>query len=505
MRKIPPLSCVLAVCLLAGLVYFGYQAATTALRYAKVNDLQQRWFSNDQPPGPGQIERALAEVENALGQYGGIQLKALKAELLIYMAWYFPEDSVKPIREALPLSFEVYRDNDDNTGYAGWQVAWCLAYADLPLRLESWVDEVGIRAPYLRPQLAALLIEEKLVQDDLASIKPFISNELSERHNSVGAKVAAIAGLYMLGDVEAAAELEPSLEEISSLDANQLLVLVHLNIETLHFAQARRLLERVEERLPGDAEVAGLHALVELALDGENSGPVGQWLDKAASSTRYPRTLAGVTARAYSRLAILTGEQKWRELLLAITEQQPDDYDVQAAELMLRLHLAEEEGLLSVQHDPATEIAEVVNQAQSVLSLAESAGQRQEACFMLAYTQVLAADAISDVGDDAAAQAYLADASSSLRRGLGDPAAVDAVLTERLPEYGEFLVNEIVQSARKRWPEFDRNVHECVIDYLNRRVDLFSDIEELQPLEPLPYETGTPVPQPTQPQSPQEV
>jgi len=57
------------------------------------------------------------------------------------------------------------------------------------------------------------------------------------------------------------------------------------------------------------------------------------------------------------------------------------------------------------------------------------------------------------------------------------------VITQRTPDYEEFLLSPQVQAARKANPEFDAAAHRAVIDYLNRRQELFSDIVNLPKLE----------------------
>lgn len=69
-----------------------------------------------------------------------------------------------------------------------------------------------------------------------------------------------------------------------------------------------------------------------------------------------------------------------------------------------------------------------------------------------------------------------------LRLALGDPELPDAVLSERVPDYETFLLDEQVQAARAADHGYDEAVHRAVIDYLNRRQELFAEVVKLQPL-----------------------
>ena len=75
-----------------------------------------------------------------------------------------------------------------------------------------------------------------------------------------------------------------------------------------------------------------------------------------------------------------------------------------------------------------------------------------------------------------------------LRIALGDPAETDAVVTQRMPDYEYFLQDTYVMQMRHDNPHFDSEVHRAIIDYLNRRRELFSDVVEIQPI---PYRIGT--------------
>ncbi len=490
MRNLPPLSCVLAVCLLGALVYFGYQVTTTSLRYGKAQELQQKWFADNQGPGPEEIDQALADVDEALKKFSSVEFKSLKAQLLLYKAWYYPDQSLEPLRTALPLGLEVYREGEDYEGFAAWQVAWGLSYAHLPARLERWAGQVQVRAPYMRPTVAMLIIEDRILLDDVDSIRGLAQQELDGRRNSVESRIVAMDGLLMLDEIDAAVELAPPSTELANLDPNQLMVLVNLSLETKHLAQAREQLQFVEAQLPDDPGVALTNALVEIALNGPDSSNAALYLDRATQSTRRSISRAGVTAVVYAELARLTGEERWVDALGSLQAGHPTDYDVQASAAALKLQQVVDRGLPGSPAEQLASMHNLVAMFERARSLAASAAQRQEACFKLAEVDVAASVYAGSAGASLEARAALDDSLARLRQGLGDPTAVDAIVSEHPPDYSEFLLNPLVREARERWPDFDRQVHECVIDYLNRRIDLFSDIQELKPMDHLSYSSG---------------
>jgi hypothetical protein len=66
---------------------------------------------------------------------------------------------------------------------------------------------------------------------------------------------------------------------------------------------------------------------------------------------------------------------------------------------------------------------------------------------------------------------------------LGDPAEPGAVQYQRVPDYEYFILDEQVQVVRTQHLSYDREVHRAIIDYLNRRQQLFAEVVALPPLE----------------------
>jgi hypothetical protein len=489
MRKLPPFNCLLAVLLLASLLYFGYQVATAYLRYQSVKQLQQAIYNGAAAPPAGEVDADLAKVEAALASHGGNELKAFKNEMLLFKAWFYPDESLTPLRTVLPLGLELYREGDPWQEIAGWHVAWALSYAGLPVRLERWSGEVLVRAPQLRPRLTCLLIEGKVAQDDLAGARALIDDELKQRGSMLEGRITALSGLVLIGDMEQAQALAPTQADIVNLDSNQLLALAQLALETQHFAQAREYINKVKVELPDDADLALLEAAAVAGLGGLDDKQLPGLLKLAAASTRQPRTLNGSRARVCAELGRITGKGEWLVELARLAAAQPQDYDIAAAQAYLAV--TEIETPPGDGEPPATlsDPAGSVQAAEHALELAQAPAQHQEALLLLAQArahQALALAQTSSLG----VEETLSAAARDLRQALGDPVEVDTVATERVPDYGAFLLDEDVQAMRSQSPEFDRLVNEAVIDFLNRRVALFNSIPQLKPLDDLPYRTS---------------
>jgi hypothetical protein len=489
MRNPPPFGCVLAAILLAALVYFGYQVASVYIHNLTITKLQKEIYGDALSPDPAKVDEDLAKVDAALDRQGGIELKAFKTELLLFKAWFHPEQSLQPVRQALPLGLEVYAGGDPWQEIAGWHVAWALSYAGLPVRLERWSDEVLVRAPQLRPRVMGLLIEGKVVQDDVPGAQVVIDRELSERGTSLNGRMTALSGCLLLGDYAQAAKLEPKQEELASLDTNQLLALAQLGLLTQHFAQAHEYLGRLAQSMPGDADIALLDATALAGLHGMADQQLPELFKTAATSTRAPRSVAGCEALACAQLGIATGAVQWEDELTRLAAEQPRDYTVAGAQALLLVERAALAYRLDGVVPGAVGAQRAVELARQALDLAQLPTQRQEARLLLA--RALAQQTLALAADGAKARE---ESAHCLRQALGDPAEVDAAISEALADYSDLLLDPCVQAVRAQSAEYDAAVNHAVVDYLNRRIELFNGIPQLAPLDELKYRGPAPDP-----------
>jgi hypothetical protein len=199
-------------------------------------------------------------------------------------------------------------------------------------------------------------------------------------------------------------------------------------------------------------------------------------LARAAQSTRYPRTAAGSAAMVAGLLYWATEERSWWDELLVLRDEHPADFAVALAcgDAALLSHTAPAPAAEESAQLPPMDAAAY---AETALALAASQSELQAAHLLLARAYAARQPDGTDSGP-----AYTQSASH-LRLALGDPVLPAAVISERVPDYEVFLLDEHVQAARARDAAYDEAVHRAVIDYLNRRQQLFGEVVRLEPLD----------------------
>ncbi|GEM_PF-2138584 len=478
------LNITIVIGLLGVAAYLSYQVALAFIQSQAVTDLRDRVFSEEHyPPPAAEIDGLVEEVEAKLAQLGGDELLLMQMHLLLLRASYYPERSVGDLRQAITIGQDFYAMPHVREELLAPELTRMYLFACLPAKLERWQAEALTVAPDQRLLLRFLQVYGRIVSDAPLAARALVEEELAQRGGLPDTGMLALASYTALGDLEAADEHADAAAGRSAMPVAFRYTYGDYLRERGRFAESeaelRRAIGAEDPSLPPDRIDPDDALLLATAIAGQrglDDSDVRALLARAAQSTRYPRTAAGSAAAAAGMLWRATEDTTWWEVLLALLAEHPDDFAVA---------LAIGDAALAIRPaaDPATgspgppSAPDAITYAQRALALAASQSEHQAAHLLLARA---CAAAHPDGADGASS---LTQSVTHLRRALGDPELTDAVNSERVPDYETFLLDEQVRATRAADGDYDRAIHCAVIDYLNRRQDLFTDLIKLPPLD----------------------
>jgi hypothetical protein len=471
--------------LLGALGYFSYQASQAYLRWRAVRHYSETTFKS-YPPNAAELDQLLAELQEKVEQYGGDTLRVMYMDLLMLHSWYRPEASVDDLRQALDIGQDLYINGDVATLYMVRQLSYGYTAACLPAKLESWQAEVLARDPQSRHYIRFFQVYGRIISDEPQRARELIEQELQQSGRDYTTSVLALSGYMLLDDLDSAAMSAPLVAEFELQD-NLFQYYYALFLQRQgNFKAALEKYRAFMGEAPTDPDDALAQAVPLAALNGPADPEVSQLLDLATQSSRNPASRAAVEAMVSYQLYEITREEQWLLRLRELRAAAPDDSQVAIA-LAYALML-DEQPPASLTAAGAAEVPgaagdgppewEALEVARQAYQLAQNKLDRQQASLLLAiiYADPRATAAL------ASAEA-LAESARFLRLALGDPQEADAVDYQRVPDYEYFIMDQQVQAARRADPAFDREVHHAVIDYLNRRQQLFSGVVDLPPLQ----------------------
>ncbi|HES57880.1 MAG TPA: hypothetical protein ENO21_00440, partial [Firmicutes bacterium] len=346
MRKLNVLSVVSAVALAAITAYLIYGAVTNYRSFQEISDLSEEFYN--EPVQPEQLDERIAAVRGHLETSPSPPLKLLLFDMLLFKAYFFPDDCQAPLSEALELGQEQYRTLKEARGPIGAQLAFGYLFAGLPTKLESWRVEVAARDPQYRPQLSLLSFYGYVLSDDLMGAQALVDAEAEGYGKSLQTRAMVTAAYHSLGLEHDSRQYALEPEQLAGIGSSLRQAYALFLLETGEFVQAEELLRRSLEELKGDPGRSLELALCLTATRGIDDAEVQRLLDTAAESTRDPMSRDGAEALCLSGCYALAGNTEHAERLLAMAEPAGEDFHVLAALAELSLELARKEVKLDV-------------------------------------------------------------------------------------------------------------------------------------------------------------
>lgn len=471
----------LVVVLLATGGYLVYKVAqAVAGNYAAVA-LENSVFSPDSyPPEAQHIPAAEAQVRRAYERYGGWRLGWMLHDLLLLKAWSLPDSSVAPLNEALQLGQRYYPaikgESDAWQNFIGNKIAWGYLYAALPEKLDAWGKSFVAATPSAYDSITLMRISAAVQRDDLAAAQDMARAEADKARTTPSNQALAIAAWMELGNIEQARRAAEGFAASAALDSYVKHYYAAYLMEQQRFGDALAVYVELFGARP-DPDEALLLAAAQAGIHGLDDAQVRVLIETGARSSRNPCSVAGAEALVAAYVYYVTLDDKYLQRILALDRKHPEDYEVKSAQLtcgLLRLSQRYYDDAGQPRDRPqivpgGTGLPHPAEVLEQVLRLAETPGQQQEALLLKASTLCIQArEADFD-------HALLLQAADALRQALGDPGVERAVVTERVPSYDSVLLDPAVRQARRADPAFDAALNAAVVDYLNRRRELFRD------------------------------
>jgi len=471
------------------LVYLGVQIARTFLRYSALEHLQRTIFSAPAyPPTAATIGAEIAEVRRAHALYGGVELELLLSELLLHDAELRPDQAVKPLSEAIKVQQDAFRQVEPAQEQIALELAWAYYYAGLPGQLERWQATALASAPSMRLHLRFLLLAGRIERDDVAGAEKVVKEELAEHPQQPEAELFALAWHMLRGDTEAAsthAQSAAAAAPTADPDMRRFYAVYLLNEDDPAGAEAH--FQALLNADPHEPERAFDLSLARAARYGLDAPQTASLLAQAASSSRNPCSLPGIKARAAGTLFQYTREWRWADQLMDIADGAPADFDVQAAaaeasltaamwRLPPQLNAAGSGASATLPMHHRRELPGIEPAVAAAQESAKTTAQLQEAWLLAAQAAAYRA------ADNLGTENSLKDAAAYLERALRAGETPAGLPAARLPDYDGFVLDPVVRMLRATHPGFDAQVHKIVIDYLNRRRELFSGVDCGPPL-----------------------
>ncbi|MBN2081623.1 hypothetical protein JW859_05365 [bacterium] len=468
----------LVVVFIGAVVYLSYVTAQTYLRWRAVNQFKDEiYFENEYPPTPDRINELKAQVDEKQASYGGNELEMLQVDLLVHRSFYFPETGAEDLRQAIEKGQRIYREEEWSNTYLAQLLSYCYYGAELPAKLDRWQAEAIAKNPSSRYYVRWLQVAARVASDDLDGARALIEQETTQNQRH-GVEAFAVCSYLLLQDLDAAQPYADKLDRGFSIDDDifKRNYAWYLVAQDNDFESAKGLFGEVFESIPpSDPNDALSVAIVWAGADGFDDPLVQDLMRQATESTRVKLSLAAAQAWVAAELYSVLGVDNYVQRILELEKAHPEDCQVALALLY--------SVLLAPDADSAARLKDILPQttleyARRALELAATDQERQAANIYMAIAlcQPAADGSLPD-------QASLDQAVIHLRRALGDPDVEDSVISQRTPDYEEFLLSPQVQAARADNPDFDAAVHRSVIDYLNRRQELFSEVVKLPKLE----------------------
>lgn len=473
------ISALSALALLGITAYLVFGAVKSYRGYKAVSKLSDQFYSGEVQPD--ELDSQIATLRRYLDNSPNPQFKLLLFDMLLFKAWYYPDESSDTLKEALKTGNDLYRTLGMGHGPIGAQLAFGYLYAGLPGKLPSWKVEVAAQSPQYRPQLDLLEFYGRVMSDDLAGAQQLIDDEVESYGKIPDMKAMAASAYDAMGLEHEAAQMALDEKQREGLYGNLLDSYAVYLLDTGDYAAAEKLLRESLKDLPSDPDRSFELAVCLTILRGVDDPEVQSLLDTAAKSTRDPSSVDGERALCLANAYTLEGDTVLAEQLLAMAGEDPADYHVLYGLTSLALKLAKD-GVDPSQTLPdgaaqSPLIADPVSLAQQTLAAAGSPGQKQDAQLQLALALAYSAKGLD------APQTVLNDAADHFATALGSGDGHDATATDRIPDYDSFLLDPVLIDLRKSDPDFDLQIHRAVVDLLNRRSEMFKEVVALPKVE----------------------
>ncbi len=470
-----------------------YKVARAVMGNFALVSLESSVFSQEAyPPEAQQLPAAESQVRRAYESYSGWRLGLMLHDVLLLKAWTNPDTSVAPLREAMQLGQryypEVIREGSEWQSFVGGKIAWSYLYAALPQRLDAWGKSFVASTPAAYDSVMLMRISAALQRDDLVTAQALASAEVEKAQTTKSNQALAIAACISVGDMEQARRIGQGYVYSPSIDSYVKHYYASYLMDQKRFKDAKDICNEVFGARP-DPDDALMLAAAQAGAQGLDDAEVRRLLEQGARSSRNPRSIAGAEAWVATYLFYVTYDDQYAKRILAAGRAHPDDYAVVCAELICALYRqthryyddAGQPRLKPLSFPGGATLPRPETLTARVLASAQTPGQKQNAHLLTASTLCLQA---REAGFE---HALLMQAVDELRRALGDPGVDNAVLTERIAEYDSIVLDPAVRQARRADPQFDAAVNKAIIDFLNRRRELFL---EASPGPVLTYRTS---------------
>jgi hypothetical protein len=488
---------VLFVLLVGTGVYLVYRIGQVVVQASVANAIRHEVFTDHYPPLPTEVDGQLARVRKAYETASGWQLGVMLVDVLLAKAWNQPEGSSAEIHEALALG-ERYYPQAVRQQYSEWRgrmehrLAWAYLYAGLPARLETWAASAKAASPELEPELDLMLVSGRITRDDLGGVQELIDEEFTKAPGNPENRALAVAGYALLGRRSKARELAAGLDKsIVNVSPNLQWYYTYYLCQEGQFDQAAPVMRELHRSLREGPDSANDLAVCVAGAKGVDDADVVRLAQAAAQSTREPRSLQGVLADIAAELYAWNPREDLARTLVDTAQAHPDDFDAQLALASAKLAAQsweqyDENGarralrLTAPGEDllPSFDVS-----LEAAARLAGSPRRKRDVHLLRAVSLAQSMGGTFVAGD-------LDQSVRELRMALGDPAVPGAVPGDAPPEFETYLLDSGVRAARLGSKQFDTAVHRAVIDYLNRRRELFKGLDVGDKLEYAPAVAG---------------
>jgi hypothetical protein len=474
---------VLVLVLLGTGGYLVYKVSRAVAGNFTAVSLQNSIFSAaNYPPDASQLPAAEAQVRRAYQNYGGWQLGVMLHDLLLLQAWAHPDASIAPLRESMQLGTRYYpelkREGNEWQDFIGSKIAWGYLYAALPQRVDSWGKSYAAATPSAYDSMLLMRINAAIQRDDLVGAQALVAAEVEKAKTTKSNQALAIAACIGIGDLEQARRCAKDYQYSPGVDAYVKHYYAAYLMDQQRFSEAKAIGDELFGTRP-DPDDAMFLAAAQAGAQGLDDAEVRRLIETGAGSSRSPRSVAGAEAWVAVYLYLVTYDDQYARRIMALRAAHMDDFEVVCAELECGLYrqlhrLYDDAGqprLAALDFAGGAALPEPNILAPEVLRLADTPGRRQTAHMLAANVLCLQARAAQFD------HRLLMQAAGELRRALGDPGTDNTVATERVADYDVVLLDPIVRQARRADVVFDEAVNHAVVDFLNRRRDLFSTLD----------------------------
>jgi len=480
---------ILFVAFLATVAYLSYQVAVNFMSWQNTRSFEDAFSEENYPPNAQQTTEMLRQIRDSDLYNGQPEVGWYYLDLLARNAWNHPDTAVDDLHEAIRVSTDIYRDYDYMRPHLIRWNMYIYYAAGLPMKVEMWESEAIAKDPSSLEYVRFMQMGSRILADDLDGARELLVDEIGEGEPRPTVAGLAVAGYSLLGEMDTAAVYEELIHKYG-LEHDEYFKHSYSGflVEQQRYDDALAILNEVKANPHKDPHDAQQLALINAGLYGINSVECQEMVELSLATTRRALTTEDLSAELHAQLYRIEEDPAHLPGLIELYRSYPDRFNVTYAMLISalacrELHLPAEPGGLV---DPPAAIAppnadeEVLlsksleTWARESLELAQHDYERQMSEAVLAAVLVY-----PDQGD--LTRDRLDQSIAALKRCLGDPDTAGSIDSQRIPDYDYILLDEAVIAAREANPDYDRAVNHAVIDYMNRRREIFLDVAKTKP------------------------